>query len=262
MSEGPVEELNLTEFAQPAIMVSSLVTVMQLNWAYYRHMYGVTVDSFQFAFGHSLGEYTANVIAGSLTIEEGVKLARLRGKAMQQAVQGLAIRMTAVAASESKVRSALAEVRTEGICEIAGINHDHQVVLSGTQGAVDATAEYIKEKYKVATMKLNVSAPFHCQLMRPAAEVVQRELSKITVKDAAIPVISNAFTVALQDADELKKSLVENISNPALFLKGMEYVMAHGANLFTELAPKKLLINLVSKIAKDRNLQDLILDTK
>ena len=225
-------------------------------------MHGVSLDSFAFALGHSLGEYTANVVAESLSLEDGVRLAHVRGKAMQEAVKGLSIRMTAVAASEQTVRQALTELKLDGVCEVAGINHDQQVVLSGTQEAVDAAAQYIKTQFKAPCKSLNVSAPFHCTLMKPAAEAVQKELELIQLNDARIPIISNAHTRGVTDATEIRQSLVDNVANPALFLKGMEYVVGQGASLFTELGPKKLLINIVSKIVKDRKLNDLILDTR
>ena len=253
MTEGPAEELNLTENAQPAIMVASIVSLKQLHWAYLRHMHGVSVSSYSYALGHSLGEYTANVLGESISLEDGVRLANIRGKAMQEAVQGLAIRMTAVSASEATVRGVMNDISIDGVCEIAGINHDQQVVLSGTKDSVDTVADYIKTTFKVPCKALNVSAPFHCKLMKRAAEVVRKELENMQVNDSAIPVMSNAHTKGVTEANEIRQSLVDNIASPALFLKGMEHVVEKGASLFSELGPKKLLINIVAKIAKDRN---------
>ena len=255
MKEGPEPELNMTEFAQPAIMTSSI-----LHWYYLKHMYGAREQDFTFALGHSLGEYTACVVGGALTIEDGVKLANIRGKAMQKAVEGLSIRMSAVAGSEQAVRKALAEVKFDGICEIAGINHDKQVVLSGTRTAVDAVTGYLKETQKIRSTHLNVSAPFHCKLMKPAADRVKEELLKLNLENSKIPVVSNAHTRGVKDSAQIRESLVDNIDNPALFLRGMEYVVNEGANLFTEVGAKRVLTNIVNKIIKDRKLEDLVLD--
>ncbi|CAG9317742.1 fabD [Blepharisma stoltei] len=255
MKEGPESDLNLTEFAQPAIMVSSI-----LHWTFLKHLYGAREDGFSFALGHSLGEYSACVISGALTVEQGAKLAYIRGKSMQEAVEGLAIRMSAVAASEETVRKSLNEVQIDGICEIAGVNHDKQVVLSGTRESVDLVTDHMKQKYKVPIKSLNVSAPFHCRLMKPAADRVKAELEKMDVKPAKIPVISNAHSKGLTDPNEIKQSLVDNITNPAWFLRGMEYCLSNGSNLFTEVGAKRVLTNIVNKIMKDRNLEGLILD--
>ena len=181
---------------------------------------------------------------------------------MQEAVKGLETQMTVVSISESIVRKSLNEIKINGVCEIAGINHDQQVVLSGTKDSVDAIVDYIKTEYKVPCKNLNVSAPFHCKLMQPAADEVKRELEHIHVNQSNIPIMSNAHTKSISSPDDIKQSLIDNIANPALFLKGMEYVVGQGASLFTELGPKKLLINIVSKIVKDRKLNDLILDTR
>ncbi|OMJ73958.1 hypothetical protein SteCoe_27234 [Stentor coeruleus] len=255
MREGPEEQLNLTEYAQPAIMTSSI-----LHWKYMSEMYGIMESSFSFALGHSLGEYTACVIGGAISIEDGVKLAYIRGKSMQEAVNGLSIRMTAVMASEAIVRKALSEVTFDGTCEIAGINHDRQVVLSGTRDSVDLIADYIKKHYKVPVKHLNVSAPFHCKLMKPAADRIKIELEKITVLSSKLPVISNATSLPVVTPDEIKKSLVDNIVNPAMFLRGMEYVLSHGCSLFTEYGSKKILSGLASKIIQDRKLDGLAVD--
>ncbi|CAG9328109.1 FABD [Blepharisma stoltei] len=257
MKEGPESELNLTEFAQPAIMVSSI-----LHWNYLNQAHGIKPTDFAYALGHSLGEYSACVISGALTIEQGVKIAYIRGKAMQESVEGLAIRMTAVAASEETVRNTLNEIKIDGICEIAGVNHDKQVVLSGTRDSVDTVTNYLLEKYEIPVKSLNVSAPFHCRLMKPAADRVKEELDKMDVKPSQIPVISNTHSKGFTDPQEIKQSLVDNITNPAMFLRGMEFVLSNGSNMFTEVGAKRVLSNIVTKIMKDRSLAGLALDNK
>lgn len=255
MKEGPESDLNLTQYAQPAIMVSSV-----LHWYFLKNVYGSNEDDFSFALGHSLGEYSACIVGGALTVEQGVKLAYIRGKAMQEAVEGLSIRMSAVAASETTVRKSLNEVTIDGICEIAGVNHDKQVVLSGTRESVDAVCDHMKAKYKIPIKSLNVSAPFHCRLMKPAADRVKAELETMELQPSMIPIVSNAHSKGMTDPNEIKKSLVDNITNPAWFLRGMEFVLAGGSNLFTEVGAKRVLTGIVNKIIKDRNLEGLILD--
>ena len=178
---------------------------------------------------------------------------------MQEAVKGLAFRMSLVGASEETVRQVLSIAQLDGVCEISGVNHDQQVVLSGTQTAVDEVTRVMKDKFKVSCRNLDISAPHHCTLMKPAAEVVRKELNMIEVKDSVFPIVSNANSKNVDTADDIRKSLVDNVASPAMFLKNLEFVVNGGANLFTELGPRKLLINLVSKIAKDRELYDLIL---
>ena len=223
-------------------------------------MTGVAEKNFSFALGHSLGEYTACVVGGALSIEDGVKLAYIRGKTMQESVAGLSIRMTAVMASEAIVRQALGEVSFEGICQIAGINHDRQVVLSGTRESVDLISEYIKTKFKVPIKHLNVSAPFHCKLMKPAADRIREELEKMEVHDSSLPIISNATSRPVVKASDIKQSLVDNIENPAMFLRGMEFVMSQGCTLFSEYGSKKVLSGLALKIIQDRKLDGLSVD--
>lgn len=223
-------------------------------------MFGIGEENYRYAVGHSLGEYTASVIGGALSIEDGVKLANIRGKSMQDAVSGLSIRMTAVMASETIVRKALGEVAFDGICQIAGVNHDRQVVLSGTRESVDLISEYIKVNYKVPVKHLNVSAPFHCKLMKPAADKIREELENVQVHDSQIEIISNASNLPVTKAADIKKSLVDNIENPAMFLKSMEFVLNKGCSLFSEYGSKKVLSNLAQKIIQDRKLDGLHVD--
>ena len=241
-------------------MASSIVISNQIHWHFMKEMYGIMESNFSFALGHSLGEYTACVIGGSLSIEDGVKLAHIRGKSMQEAVKGLSIRMTAVMSTEAVVRKALAEVAFEGTCQIAGINHDKQVVLSGTREAVDLISDYIKTNFKVPFKHLNVSAPFHCKLMKPATERIKEELSNMEVNDSRIPVISNATSQPLVKAKDIKQSLVDNIENPAMFLKSMEFVLSQGCTNFSEYGSKKVLTGLAGKIIQDRKINGISLD--
>jgi [acyl-carrier-protein] S-malonyltransferase len=260
MSEGPEPKLSLTEYAQPAIMASSLVTSTQLHWQHMKEAYGTSEEQFSYALGHSLGEYTACVVSGALSIEDGVRLAHIRGQAMQNAVSGLSTRMAAVLATEASVRQALSEITFPGICEIAGINHDRQIVLSGTQESVDIVTDHLKQKYKAIVKNLNVSAPFHCRLMKPAAERVRQELLQIEVKKSVIPVLSNAMCKPISEPEEIRKSLEENVVKPALFLRGMECVLRNGCTLFKELGSKRVLSSLVAKIIEDRRISGVFVD--
>jgi [acyl-carrier-protein] S-malonyltransferase len=260
MREGPEDQLNLTEYAQPAIMTSSIVSATQLHWHYLKEMYGISETNFCYALGHSLGEYTACVIGGAISIEDGVKLAYVRGKSMQEAVVGLSTRMAAVMASQSVVRQALSEIAVDGICEIAGINHDKQIVLSGTRESVDKITEHLKKNFKVPVKNLNVSAPFHCRLMKPAAERVEKELESMKINKSVVPVISNATSLPVTEPDEIKKSLVDNIVSPAMFLRGMEFVLQKGCFVFKEFGSKKVLSGLVGKIIQDRKLEGIAVE--
>jgi [acyl-carrier-protein] S-malonyltransferase len=226
-----------------------------------KEVYGAMESDFSYALGHSLGEYTASVVGGAISIEDGVKLAYIRGKTMQEAVNGVSIRMTAVMTSETVVKKALSEVAFEGTCQVAAVNHDKQVVISGSRDSVDQVSEYIKSKYKVPIKHLNVSAPFHCKLMKPATEKVREELEKMKVGDSKLPIISSGHSVPISDAKGIRQSLVDNIENPAMFLRGMEYVMNQGTCSFTECGTKKVLSTLALKIIQDRKLEGYSVDT-
>jgi [acyl-carrier-protein] S-malonyltransferase len=250
MREGPEEELNLTEHAQPAIMASSV-----LHWNTLKHLYGIRLTDFDFALGQSLGEYSAAVIAGALSLEEGMKLANVRGKAMQTAVTGEAIRMCALKLPENTVRSALADFSVSGVCQISGVNHDLQTVISGQKDAVEAFVQFLKERHGAKGVYLNVSAPFHCSLMQPAADMISKYLSDKTFADPEIPVISSATGQPLTSGSDLKESLVANIIRPAMFLTGFEKCFAEGANTYVELGSKRVLTNIVRQITRSRDLQ-------
>jgi len=255
MREGPEEELNLTENAQPAIMASSI-----LHWNTIQNLYGTRLTDFEFALGQSLGEYSAAVITESLSIEEGVKLANVRGKAMQAAVTGEEIRMCALKASHKQISEALDTFKPSGVCQISGVNHDQQTVISGQKQPVEAFVAHLKETHAIKGVFLNVSAPFHCSLMQPAADLISNYLKDKALADPRIPVISSASGQPVTSGSVLKESLVANIIKPALFLAGFETCTNSGTNTYAELGSKRVLTNIVSQIVKGRQLSSVTVD--
>lgn len=255
MREGPEDELILTQNAQPAIMASSI-----LHWNTLHQVYGARLNDFQFALGQSLGEYSAAVITEAISLEEGVKLAHVRGKAMQAAITGEEVRMCALKLSVDKVRQALKEFKVNGVCQISGVNHDQQTVISGQMKPVEAFTNYLKENYKAKYVMLKVSAPFHCPLMKPAVDIISNYLLDKTLADPKIPVISSATGLPITKGADLKASLVANIIDPAMFLTGFETCLAEGSNIFLELGSKRVLTNIVSQIIRDRKLKSIDVD--
>jgi len=241
---GPAEELQLTENTQPAILATSI--------AAFRALESEGFPSPGFAAGHSLGEYSALVAAGSLSLVDAVKLVRARGRYMQEAVPVGTGAMAAILGSDSEtVNAACAESAQGEVCSAANINSPAQIVIAGNAGAIDRAIELLKQRGAKRAIKLNVSAPFHCDLMKPAQDRLAADLQQIVLKDARLPIVTNVDAVPEQNGDKLRDSLVRQVSQPVRWLHSVEFLINQGVQTFIEIGPGKVLSGLVRQINRD-----------
>ena len=244
--DGPAETLQLTENAQPALMAVSLATLRVLES---EAGFSVGRDA-AFVAGHSLGEYSALAAAGSLTIADTARLLRTRGRAMQKAVPVGVGAMAALLGLDYETAVAVAEEAAQGeVCQAANDNGGGQVVVSGTKAAVDRAVEIAKAKGAKRAMLLPVSAPFHCKLMQPAADVMAEALAKVTIEKPASPLVSNVLARPISDPDEIRRRLVEQVTGTVRWRESIAYMSAQGASRFFEIGAGKVLSGLVKRIA-------------
>ena len=242
--DGPAEALQLTENTQPAILTTSIAAL--------RAMASEGFPSPHFVAGHSLGEYSALITAGSLTLDDGVKTVRARGRYMQEAVPVGTGAMAAILGSDLEmVNAACAESAQGEVCSAANINSPAQIVIAGNAGAIDRAIELLKERGAKRAIKLNVSAPFHCALMKPAQDLLEADLQHVGLKDASIPVVTNVDGTPEQNGDKLRDSLVRQVSQPVRWLQSVEFLINQGVQTFIEIGPGKVLSGLVRQINRD-----------
>ena len=245
---GPAENLQLTENTQPAILTTSIAAL--------RAMEAEGFPQPDFVAGHSLGEYSALVAAGSLSLGDAVKTVRARGRYMQEAVPVGAGAMAAILGSDlGTVNAACAEAAQGQVCDAANINSPRQIVIAGDAAAIDRAIPLLKERGAKRALKLNVSAPFHCALMKPAQDRLATDLANISFSDARMPLITNADAAPQQNADKLRDSLVRQVSQPVRWLESVEFLINQGVQTFIEIGPGKVLSGLVRQI--DRSVRCL-----
>ena len=241
MLEGPSEHLTYTYHAQPALLTTSTMIsdLLQKN--------GVKPD---FTIGHSLGEYSALVASGVLTFEDGVQIVHERGLFMNEAVPAGEGAMAAILGmEESALKTVTDTVTAEGnIVQLANLNCPGQIVISGTKLGVQQACERAKEAGAKRAIPLEVSGPFHSELMRPAAYKLQEALSKLNMRDTTIPVISNVTANSVTKAEEMKDLLVNQLYSPVRFEECIHTLLSEGVTIFIECGPGKVLSGLVKKI--------------
>jgi [acyl-carrier-protein] S-malonyltransferase len=243
--EGPAEALQLTENAQPALMAVSIATLRVLET---EAGFSVGRDA-AYVAGHSLGEYSALAAAGSLSLADAARLLRTRGLAMQKAVPVGAGAMAALLGMEYDAAVAVAAEAAQGqICQAANDNGGGQVVVSGDKAAVDRAVEIAKAKGARRAMLLPVSAPFHCKLMQPAADVMAEALSEVTIKAPAAPLVSNVSASAITDPGEIRRRLIEQVTGTVRWRESVAYMAQHGVTRFFEIGAGKVLSGLVKRI--------------
>jgi [acyl-carrier-protein] S-malonyltransferase len=246
MWDGPAERLQLTENAQPALMAVSMAALRVLES---EAGFSVGRDA-AFVAGHSLGEYSALAAAGSLSVSDAARLLRTRGLAMQKAVPVGAGAMAALLGLDYETAVAVADEAAQGqVCQAANDNGGGQVVVSGDKAAVDRAVEIAKAKGAKRAMLLPVSAPFHCKLMLPAADVMAKALSEVTINKPASPLVSNVLASAISDPDEIRRRLVEQVTGTVRWRESVAYMAAHGVTRFFEIGAGKVLSGLVRRIA-------------
>jgi len=238
--EGPAEELQLTANAQPAILAMSVAAAEVLNEK------GVRAD---FVAGHSLGEYSALVAAGSMPIEEAVCLVRKRGQYMQEAV---AVGQGAMAALLGMEASAVEEVCREAaqgeVVSPANFNCPGQVVISGHKGAVERAVALARGRGAKRAIMLNVSAPFHCALMKPAQERLEKDVDGAAISDPKIPLANNVDAELVCAADRVRDGLKRQVTAPVRWEQAMRVLRSQNVDCFIEVGPGKVLSGLLRQI--------------
>lgn len=240
---GPAEELQLTENTQPAILTVSA--------AAFRAMTEAGISAPAFVAGHSLGEYSALVAAGVLSLSDAVRTVRARGRYMQEAVPVGTGAMAAVIGGElSAIRGVCEEAKQEQVCSVANMNSPNQVVIAGNTEAVDRAIELLKGVAK-RVIKLNVSAPFHCALMKPAQDLLAPDLDALTFNEPVMPVVTNVDARPTSAPNELRDALVRQVSAPVRWSESMQLLAAQGVDTFVEAGPGKVLTGLMRQINRD-----------
>jgi [acyl-carrier-protein] S-malonyltransferase len=244
--EGPADTLTLTENAQPALMAVSLAVVRVLET---EAGLDIARDA-QFVAGHSLGEYSALAAAGAFTVADAARLLRTRGQAMQKAVPVGVGAMAALIGLEFDAAASVAAEAAQGqVCQAANDNGAGQVVVSGNKAAVERAVEIAKTKGAKRAMLLPVSAPFHCALMQPAADVMAGALAKTTVKTPVVPVVANVLARPVQEPAEIVRSLVAQVTGTVRWRESIVFMAGAGVSSFYEVGAGKVLSGLIKRLA-------------
>lgn len=249
---GPAERLNLTENTQPAILAVSIAVLRVLEKR------GVNAGA---AAGHSLGEYTAVTAAGGLDFKDAVGLVKKRGRFMQEAVpEGTGLMAAVLGMDRTAIEKTCLEASKNGIVAPANYNSPGQVVIAGEKKAVEKAMELAKAGGAKKVVPLAVSVPSHCIMMKQAGERLAEELGRITIRDLRIPVVNNADAKFIRGAQEIRDSLVRQISSPLYWEDSIKAMAAEGFDIFIEIGPGKVLSGLVRRIApavKILNVEDI-----
>jgi [acyl-carrier-protein] S-malonyltransferase len=248
MFEGPEDTLTRTRNAQPALMAVSMAAMRALEAG------GVSVKSHAaFVAGHSLGEYSALAAAGSFSFGDTARLLRQRGDAMQTAVPVGVGAMAALLGLDLDAARAVAReaASADEVCEVGNDNAPGQVVVSGHKAAVERATVIAKEHGAKRAMLLPVSAPFHCALMLPAAEVMANALASVPIHPPAVPLVANVLARPLSDATEIRQRLVEQVTGTVRWRESMEWLAENGVTRVMEIGAGKVLTGLAKRIAPD-----------
>ena len=249
MREGPIETLTLTENTQPALMAVSLAVARTLE-----KEFGVPIEKASFVAGHSLGEYSALCAAGALTLPDTARLLRRRGQAMQRAVPVGEGAMAALIGPKSDV--ALAEAAAAagaevGVCAVANDNNAGNVVISGTAAAVEKASEAAKA-LGARVVPVNVSAPFHCPLMQPAADEMAEALAAIAIAPPRAFLVANVTARPTNDPDAIRRQLIEQVTGRVRWRESVAWMAGEGGvTRFAELGAGKVLTGMVKRTAPD-----------
>ena len=242
--EGPEDQLRLTEITQPAILTASVAAWRILNEK------GLKPG---FVAGHSLGEYSAHVAAGTLSFTDALRTVRNRGKYMQEAVPVGVGAMAAILGMElEKVTTACSDASHGEVCQPANINSPEQIVISGHTAAVERATKLADERGAKRAKLLPVSAPFHCSLMKPAQDRLSVDLASITFSKPAVRVVCNADAELLHDADGSRDALIRQVTGSVKWEQSMRVLIAQGVQTFLEVGPGKVLCGLMRQIDRSK----------
>ncbi len=241
---GSAEDLQLTENTQPAILTVSVAAL--------RAMQAEGFPPPDYVAGHSLGEYSALVAAGSLSLSDAVRTVRARGRYMQEAVPVGSGAMAAVMGAELGTLMEICNEAQQGdVCTPANINSANQIVIAGHSGAVDRAIELLKARGIRRAIKLKVSAPFHCALMMEAQERLAADLERLEFRDLQMPLVTNVDAAAITGKTEARDALVRQVSSPVRWLESVELLLQEGVGTFVEVGPGKVLSGLVRQTAAE-----------
>ena len=242
--EGPEEKLRLTEITQPAILTASVAA-----WRVLREK-GVNPS---FVAGHSLGEYSANVAAGTLSFPEAVRTVRNRGKYMQEAVPvGVGAMAAILGMDMEKVAAVCVDAAQGEVCEPANINSAEQIVISGHAAAVERATKLASERGAKRAIMLPVSAPFHCSLMKPAQDKLAADLESLEFQKPAVPIVCNVDAAAVEDGSHARDALVRQVTGAVRWEQSVRLLMAKGIQVFVEVGPGKVLCGLMRQIDRSK----------
>ncbi len=248
--EGPESKLNLTENTQPAIFLTSyaIFKVAQKE-------FGINLENAKYIAGHSLGEYSALCCYGALKFEDTIKILKKRGKFMQEAIPANDGGMLAILGSEKKIIENIINDKNHD-CFIANDNSPQQIVVSGLKKNLELFSEELN-KSKIKNIKLNVSAPFHCNLMKSATENMRESINNLEFKEIKNPIISNYSANPSVSESEIKKLLISQIEGRVRWLESIEFTISKGTKNFIEIGPGKVLSGLIKRINKNVNIKSI-----
>ena len=247
--EGPEDRLQLTENTQPAIL-----TVSYSIFSVLKKEFNFNFQLFNFFAGHSLGEYSALVCANAIDFDDAIYLLHERGKAMQEAVPVGKGSMIAILGTKiDNITEILKNFKKKGICEIANDNADGQVIVSGEREAVKSFQEHLKEK-NIKYIPLKVSAPFHCSLMKSAAENMREKINKTKFNKPLFKIVSNVIAKPEIEPENLKELLINQIFSTVKWRESIIYMKKADVSNFIEIGPGKVLSGMVKRTVKDVNI--------
>jgi len=243
--EGDQETLTLTQNAQPALMATSLAAMWALESE------GVTIEATSYVAGHSLGEYSALAAAGALSVSDAARLLRTRGEAMQKAVPVGVGAMAALLGLDFEAATAVAQEAAMGeVCQAANDNDPGQVVVSGHVDAVNRAVALAKDKGAKRAVLLPVSAPFHCALMEPAAEVMAQALEQVDINRPAVPVVANVVAEGITDPATIRSLLVQQVTGSVRWRESVQWMAENGVTEIWEIGAGKALSGMVRRIER------------
>jgi [acyl-carrier-protein] S-malonyltransferase len=251
--EGPADTLTLTANAQPALMAVSLATYRALA-----HEFGAGAIEPAFMAGHSLGEYSANAAAGVISVADAARVLRLRGQAMQAAVPPGEGAMLALIGAEIEQAEKLAAAAAQGdVSQVANDNAPGQVVISGAKSAMDRAIKLAPEHGIRRAVPLPVSAPFHCALMKPAADRMAEALAGLSFNAPRVPIVANVTAAPVSDPQELKSLLVQQVTAVVRWRESVAYMVDHGAKTLFEIGAGKVLTGIAKRIRAEADARSI-----
>ena len=242
--EGPEEQLRLTEVTQPAILTASIAALRVLEGRMPKPAY---------VAGHSLGEYSTHVAAGTISFADAVRTVRYRGKYMQEAVPvGMGAMAAILGMDVEKVTAVCHDAAQGEVCDPANLNSPQQIVISGHTAAVERAAKLANQRGAKRAQLLTVSAPFHCSLMQPAQDRLEADLNALTLQKPVFPVVSNVDAKFISDCDPARDALIRQVTGSVKWDQSMRLLMASGVQTFVEVGPGKVLCGLMRQIDRTR----------